>query len=98
MLTYNNLILDPGGWVRCGGPSRPTHLPGGQHLSEGCCPPHKWAETNYPSVINQLPARASPFLSMTEATSIPHPPMKGLHRGSPGSSEMQRTELDAISV
>ena len=29
---------------------------------------------------------------------LPHPPNEGLHKGSPGSWEMQRTELDAMSV
>ena len=29
---------------------------------------------------------------------LPHPPNEGLHKGSPGSSEMHRTELDAMSV
>ena len=29
---------------------------------------------------------------------LPHPPNEGLHKGSPGSSERQRTELDAMSV
>ena len=63
----------PGGWVRCAGPACPTHRPRGQHPAAGCCPPPRWAETNYPSVINQLLARVSPFLSMTEATSMLHP-------------------------
>ena len=61
--------IPPGRWVRCASPARPTHPPRGQHSAAGCCPPPRWAETNYPSVINQLPARASPFLFMTEATS-----------------------------
>ena len=56
--------------MRCASPARPTHLPRGQHPAAGCCPPPRWAETNYPSVINQLPARASPFQFMTEATSM----------------------------
>ena len=60
----------PGRRVRCASPAHPTHPPGGQHHAAGCCPPPRWAETNYPSVINQLPARASPFLFMTEATSM----------------------------
>ena len=60
----------PGRWVRCASPAQPTHPPRGQHPAAGCCPPPRWAETNYPSVINQLPARASPFLFMTEATSM----------------------------
>ena len=47
-----------------------THPPRGQHPAAGCCLPPRWAETNYLSVINQLPARASPFLLMTEATSM----------------------------
>ena len=60
----------PGRWVRCASPAQPTHPPRGQHPAAGCCPPPRWAETNYPSVINQLPARESPFLFMTEATSM----------------------------
>ena len=56
--------------VICAWPARPTYPPGGTHPSEGWCPPPQWAETNCPSVINQLPARASPLLFMTEATSM----------------------------
>ena len=47
----------PGRLVRCARPARPNHPPDGQHPAAGCCPCTRWAETNYPSVINQLPAR-----------------------------------------
>ena len=61
-----------------------AHPGGGQHPPRGWVPPGmwvghagpggpRWAETNYTSVTNQLQARASPLLFMTEATSMPPP-------------------------
>ena len=54
--------------------SLPTaaHRPGGTPPSEGGVPPPRWAEPNYPSVINK-PAATRPDASdnsMTEATSM----------------------------
>ena len=57
----------PGSWVRCAGSARPTHPLGRQIPAAGCCPCR--AETNYPSVINQL----RPLQCMTEATLMSKP-------------------------
>ena len=49
-----------------------AHRPGGTPPSEGGVPPPRWAEPNYPSVINK-PAATQPDASdnsMTEATSM----------------------------
>ena len=49
-----------------------SHRPGGTPPSEGGVPPPRWAEPNYPSVINK-PAATRPDASdnsMTEATSM----------------------------
>ena len=59
----------PGSWVRCAGSARPTHPLGRQHPAAGYCPCTRRAETNYPSVINQL----RPLQCMTEATSMSIP-------------------------
>ena len=62
----------PGGWVSVGSLPTATHRRGGTPPSEGGVPPGRWAEPNYPSVINK-PAAARPNASdnsMTEATSM----------------------------
>ena len=68
-----NRIFGPKSKVRCAGPARPPTR------QEGPTP--GWAEINYPSVINQLPARASPPLFITEATSTVGSALLGSARG-----------------
>ena len=61
-----------GGWVSGAGGLRssPTHQQG-THPCQGCCPCARWAEPNYPSVINKLPAPPPPCVKfMTEVTSM----------------------------
>ena len=64
--------VPPGRWEGVGSLPTASHRPGGTPPSEGGVPPPRWAEPNYPSVINK-PAATRPNASdnsMTEATSM----------------------------
>ena len=64
--------VPPGRWEGVGSLPTAAHRPGGTPPSEGGVPPPRWAELNYPSVINK-PAATRPDASdnsMTEATSM----------------------------
>ena len=64
--------VPPGRWEGVGSLPTAAHRPGGTPPSEGGVPPPRWAEPNYPSVINK-PAATRPDASdnsMTEATSM----------------------------
>ena len=64
--------VPPGRWEGVGSLPTASHRPGGTPPSEGGVPPPRWAEPNYPSVINK-PAATRPDASdnsMTEATSM----------------------------
>ena len=64
--------VPPGRWEGVGSLPTASHRPGGTPPSEGGVPPPRWAEPNYPSVINK-PAGTRPDASdkfMTEATSM----------------------------
>ena len=64
--------VPPGRWEGVGSLPTASHRPGGTPPSEGGVPPPRWAEPNYPSVINK-PAATQPDASdnsMTEATSM----------------------------
>ena len=68
----------PGGWEGVGSLPTASHRPGGTPPSEGGVPPPRWAEPNYPSVINK-PAATRPHAFdkfMTEATSMVLPAIK----------------------